>query len=304
MPLYAYVDGDFAMWKDANVHVSTHALHYGTGCYEGIKSYWNEGKRQLHIFRGNDHYRRLKNSCKLLYINVDFTPEELMDVTKKLLRMNKTEGDCYIRPVAYKKAHPRIIGAELMNVTDGLFIITLPMKQYHSKQVLHLCTSSWRRIKDVVIPPRGKINGLYVNNSLARTEAMLNGYDDALILTQEGYVSEGATSNIVILRNGVLITPPPYMDILEGITLDTVIQIAAHLSTPIEFRPIHRSEVYIADEVFLCGTASEVKAVNMLDHRIIGDGKVGPVTQRIQDVFARILQGKEKPFKNWLEPVY
>lgn len=303
-PSHAFMDGTIVPWSEAKVHISTHALHYGTGCYEGIKSYWHADESQLFIFRGRDHYKRIKNSCKILFMQIPYNIDELMDITKKLLRANETSGDSYIRPVAFKKAHKGIIGADLINASDGFFILAFPLTRYHSKDVLHLGSSSWRRIKDAVIPARGKINGLYVNNSLARSEAMLNGYDDALMMTEEGFVSEGATSNIVIIRDGILITPPPYMDILEGITLDTVTNIARHLKMQIEFRPIHRSEVYIADEVFLCGTASEVKAVTKVDHRVIGGGLVGPITRKIREMFRRILLGQEPDFMEWLEAVY
>ena len=182
-------------------------------------------------------------------------------------------------------------------------MIALPMQQYHAATTLHLGSSSWRRIKDTGIPPRGKVNGLYVNNSLARTEAIMNGYDDALILTEDGFVSEGSTSNIIIVRNGILITPPPYMDILEGITLDSVGKIANSLGKTVQVRPIHRSEVYIADEVFLCGTAAEIRPVTRVDNRVISEGKLGPITKKIQDMFARIVRGHEPDLRHWLEPV-
>lgn len=304
MPSYAFLNGAILPWCEATLHISTHAVLYGTGCYEGIRAYWNEQEEQLYIFRGQDHYKRLKNSCKIILVNLDRSVEDLMAITKELLRRNCFQTDVYIRPVAFKHQHPKLIGLDLMNVSDGFFVIAFPMQQYHSTSVLHVGTSSWRRVKDTGLPARGKINGLYINNALARVEAMMNGYDDALTLTEEGYVSEGSTSNIVIVRGGWLVTSPPYMDILEGITLDTVIQIARHLDMPIDVRPIHRSEVYVADEVFYCGTASEVKAVTQVDNRTVGDGDVGPVTQKIQDAFRHIVAGLKPGFANWLDPVY
>jgi branched-chain amino acid aminotransferase len=186
-------------------------------------------------------------------------------------------------------------------VSDGFFTIIFPLGILRRPEGIHLGTSSWRRLKDTAIPPRGKICGTYVNTGLARTEAVLCGFNDALFLTEEGYVSEGGTSNIVIVRDGILITPPPYMDILEGITLDTALIIARDLGLPVTARPIHRSELFVAEEVFICGTASEIVAVTRIDHRLIGDGKPGPITKRIQDEFRRIVEAKNEKYIDWLE---
>jgi len=300
-PKFAFLDGRIVPWEEANIPISTHALHYGTGCYEGIRAYWNEEKRKMFIFCGKKHFQRLHRSCRILFINLEYTVEDLLSITKDLILENQFQENVYIRPVAYKKLHPNIIGPQLNVVSDGFFTIIFPLGILRRPEGIHLGTSSWRRLKDTAIPPRGKICGTYVNTGLARTEAVLCGYDDALFLTEEGYVSEGGTSNIVIVRDGILITPPPYMDILEGITLDTALIIARDLGLPVTARPIHRSELFVAEEVFICGTASEIVAVTRIDHRLIGDGKPGPITKKIQDEFRRIVEAKNEKYIDWLE---
>lgn len=302
-PKFAFLDGRIVPWGEANVPISTHALHYGTGCYEGIRGYWNKEKKRMFVFRGKDHYRRLLRSCKILFIQLEYEAKDLLSITGDLILKNDFQEDLYIRPVAYKKLHPGIIGPNLNGVSDGFFIISFPKETTRRPGGIHLGTSAWRRIKDTAIPPRGKICGTYVNTGLARTEATLCGYDDAIFLTEEGYVSEGGTSNLVMVRDGTLITPPPYMDILEGITLDTALAIARDIGLTVSARPIQRSELFVAEEVFICGTASELVSVTRIDHRSIGNGKPGPVTMRIQGEFTKIVQGKNEKYLDWLDPM-
>jgi branched-chain amino acid aminotransferase len=302
-PKFVFLDGQVVRWEEANVPLSTHALHYGTGCYEGIRAYWNEENKKMFVFRGKDHFKRLHSSCRIIFVRLEYTIEDLVSIANHLIIKNQFQEHVYIRPVAYKKLHPNIIGAGLNEVSDGYFVIVLPMKISRRPEGIHLGSSSWRRLKDTSIPPRGKICGTYVNTSLARTEAVLCGYNDALFLTEEGYVSEGGTSNIVMVRDGTLITPPPYMDILEGITLDTVLTIARDIGLPISIRPFHRSELFVAEEAFICGTFSEIVAVTRIDHRPIGDGKPGMITKRIQDEFKQVVEAKNEKYLAWLEPV-
>lgn len=302
-PKFAFLDGRIVPWEEAHVPISTHALHYGTGCYEGIRAYWNAEKKNILIFQGRKHFERLHRSCKIIFIKLEYTVEDLLSITKNLILKNQFREDVYIRPVAYKKFHPGIIGPDLDQTTDGFFVIAFAKELTKRSQGIHLGTSSWRRIKDTAIPPRGKICGTYVNTGLARTEAVLSGFDDAIFLTEEGFVSEGGTSNIVLVRDGIIITPPPYMDILEGITLDSVLIIAQDLGLPVSARPIHRSELFVAEEVFICGTASEIVPVARIDHRPIGDGKIGLITKRIQEEYRKIVEGKNEKYFDWLEPV-
>jgi branched-chain amino acid aminotransferase len=300
-PTFVFLDGRVVPWEEANLPISTHALHYGTGCYEGIRGYWNEEKKKMFIFRGKEHFQRLHRSCRIIFIKLEYSIDDLLSITKDLILKNQFQEDIYIRPVAYKKLHPNIIGPQLNIVSDGFFMIVFPKEISKRPEGIHLGSSSWRRLKDTAIPPRGKICGSYVNTSLAKTEAIMCGYDDALFLTEEGYVSEGGTSNLLIVRDEILITPPPYMDILEGITLDTVLTIARNIGLSVSTRPIHRSEVFIAEEVLICGTAAEIVPVTRVDHRPIGDGKPGPITKRIQDEFRQIVTAKKEKYLDWLE---
>jgi branched-chain amino acid aminotransferase len=302
-PKFAFLDGQIVPWGEANIHISTIALHYGTGCFEGIRGYWNEKKGKMFIFRGKEHFQRLHRSCRIIFINLKYSTENLLTVTKNLILKNQFQENVYIRPVAYKKKHPNIIGPNLNGVSDGFFMMVIPRGISKRSEGIHLGSSSWRRLKDTAIPPRGKICGSYVNTGLARTESNMSGYDDAIFLTEEGYVSEAGTSNLVIVRGEILITPPPYMDILEGITLDTALTIAKDIGITISERPIHRSELFIADEVFICGTMSEIVAVTRIDHRPIGNGKVGPITKKIQDIFRQIVEASDEKYTDWLEPV-
>jgi len=302
-PKFAFLDGRIIPWEEANIPISTHALHYGTGCYEGIRGYWNEEKKRIFAFRGKDHYKRLHRSCKILFIKLEYSVQDLLSVTGRLILKNGFKEDVYIRPVAYKKLHPAIIGPTLNGVSDGFFMIIFRKEVLKKPEGIHMGCSSWRRIKDTAIPPRGKICGTYVNTGLARTEAVLNGFDDAIFLTEEGFVSEGGTSNIVMIRDEILITPPPYMDILEGITLDSLLILAEDMGLTVSSRPIHRSELFGADEVFICGTASEIVPVTRIDHRSIGNGKPGTITNSIQDEFRKVVKGKNKKYLNWLDPL-
>lgn len=302
-PAFAFLDTQILPWKDAHVPLTTHSLLYGTGCYEGLRGYWNKEKGKMNIFRGKDHYRRLHNSCRILTINLPYSVDDLVRITSDLIVANNFEEAVYIRPVAYKKLHPNIIGSGIAEVSDGFFMFALAMPVTRRPDGVHLGTSSWRRIKDTMIPPRGKICGNYVNTGLARSDAVRSGYDDCLFLTEEGYVSEGGTSNIVMVREGTLITPPPYMDILEGITLDCVLTIARDMGYPVSVRPFHRSELFVADEAFICGTFSGITAVTRVDHRNIDDGKPGPITRSIGDRFSRIIEGYEDKYNGWFDPV-
>jgi branched-chain amino acid aminotransferase len=301
-PKFAFLDGRIVPWEEANVPICTHALLYGTGCYEGIRGYWNKEKNKMFIFRGREHFQRLQNSCRIMFIKCEYTIEDLLSTTKNLILRNQFQEDVYIRPVAYKKLSPTIIGPALHTASDGFFMLVFPQESTGRPEGIHLGTSSWRRLKDTTIPPRGKICGNYVNTGLAKTEAVLCGYDDCLFLTEEGYISEGGTSNLLIIRGGVLITPPPYMDILEGITLDTVLSLAKDIDLPISIRPLHRTELFVAEEVFVCGTASEIIAVTRVDHRTIGDGKPGQITKRLQNEFTKIVEAKNEKYISWLEP--
>ena len=304
LPKYAYFQGEIVPYENAKVGVLTHALNYGTAAFGGLRGYWNDDKEQLYIFRPLDHYRRLLNSARILHMNFDHTPESLTDVTVELLRAEGFRQDVYIRPLVYKAEEA--IGVKLHGLAESISIVSLPFGLYIKKDTnAHLTVSSWRRIDDNVIPARGKISGAYANSAFIKTDAELSGFDDALVLNQDGHISEASAMNVFMVRDGVLITPPVTDNVLEGITRKSVMCIAEKLiGIQVHERPIDRTELYICEEVFLTGTAAQVTAVTQVDHRPIGDGKMGTITMQLRDLFQDVVRGRNPDFKDWLKPVY
>jgi len=298
----AYLEGEFVALEDAKISIMTHAFLYGTAIFEGIRAYYNKEQDQLYVFRLLEHYVRFKNNCRLLKMQFAQTAEQLSALTVQLLGKCDYREDVYIRPVAYKSSQR--IGLRLDDQHDFL-VFAVPMGSYLTREhPLNMMTSSWRRIEDNAIPARNKINGSYVNLSLAAAEARDNGFDEALILNENGAVSEAAGMNIFIVRRGKLITPPVTENALEGITRETVFEIARELEIPFEERTVDRSEIYSSDEVFVCGTGAEIAAVGTLDRRTIAEGQAGPVTRRIQEIYYRAVRGEEPRYKAWLTPVW
>lgn len=302
MEPYAFFKGKFVPLAEAKVGIITHALHYGTACFEGIRGNWNEEAQQIYLFRVPEHYERLHKSCRIIKINLPYSIEELCRLTVELVERNGYKEDVYVRPLAYKSSEQ--VGVRLHNLEDSFFMFVVPFGNYLDvTKGITCCTSSWRRIDDTIIPARAKITGLYVNSALAKTEAYENGYDEAILLTQDGHVSEGSGENVFMVVGGKLITPPVYDNILQGITKDTVIKIA-HQEFGIETveRSIDRSELYIADECFLTGTAAHLTPVIEVDHRKVGNGQVGPITQKLQDTYFDIVRGKNSKYQSWCTP--
>lgn len=304
MTQYAFFKGAFVPIDQAKISIMTHAFNYGTGCFEGIRGYWNGADRQLYVFRLLEHYQRLLQSAKILMMSPRYTAEQLCDITTELLRREGFQGDAYIRPLAYKTNEQ--IGVKLHDLNDDLCIFATPFGRYvENEEGAHVGFSSWQRINDNNIPPRGKITGAYVNSAFMKTEAMLNGYDEALVLNELGHVCEGSAENVFILRGGKLITPPVYEDILEGITRNTVIEIAKNeLGLETIERPISRTEFYVADAAFFCGTGVQVVNIAKVDHRPVGEGKLGPVVRAIRDLYFDVVRGKVAKYKHWCAPVY
>jgi len=304
LPLNAYFKGQIVPYQDAKVGVLTHALNYGTAVFGGIRGYWNEDEEQLYIFRPLDHYRRFLNSAKLMCMTFEHTPESLTEITKKLLQTDGYQRDVYIRPLAYKA--DEIIGVKLHNLTDEISIVAIPFDLYVANDTnAHVTFSSWRRVDDNAIPARGKISGAYANSAFIKTDALRAGFDEALVLTNEGHVSEGSAMNIVMIREGVAITPPVTENILEGITRRTVIELLAEeLGVPVVERKIDRSEVYLCDELFFTGTAAQVTAVTQVDHRPIGSGEMGPITSQLRVVFDDIVRGRNPKYSHWNVAVF
>lgn len=299
LPRNAYFKGKIVPYSQARVGVATHALNYGTAVFGGIRAYWNEEKKRLFIFRPQDHYRRFLNSCRIMRIEFDHTPESLTALTIELLRQDAYQQDVYIRPLAYKADEQ--IGVRLHNLTDELTIFALPFGLYIKNDTsAHATISSWRRLDDNAIPARGKISGAYASSALIKTDAALAGFDEALVLTQEGHLSEGSAMNVFIVRDGALITPPITENILEGITRRSVIELAQkELNLTVIERPIDRSEIYLCDELFLTGTAAQVTAVTRVDHRPIGKGEMGPVTGQLRRLFEQVVRGNHPAYAHW-----
>jgi branched-chain amino acid aminotransferase len=299
LPNYAYFEGKIVPYSQAKVGVMTHGLNYGTAVFGGIRAYWNTERKKLYVFRPLDHYQRFLDSSRLLRMELGQTPESLLAITMDLLHQENYLQDIYIRPLAYKA--DETIGVKLHNLRDELTLFAVPFTQYVPNDTnAHVTVSSWRRVDDNMIPARGKISGAYVNSSLAKTDAQLAGFDEALVLNQDGHVSEGSAMNIFIVRNNTLISPPVTDNILEGITRRTVIELARSLLglTVVE-RPIDRTELYLADELMLTGTAAQVTAVTRVDYRPIGDGTMGPIATRLRALYFDAVHACLPNYEQW-----
>lgn len=303
LPKYAYFQGKIVPYSEAKVGVLTHGLNYGTAAFGGIRAYWNEQEAQLYLFRPIEHFTRFLNSTRILLMDLGQTPQSLLKTTLELLAKEKYEKDIYIRPLAYKADES--IGVKLHGVKDELSIVAIPsIKYFGDKDGIHVTISSWRRVDDNVIPARGKIAGAYANSALIKSDAALSGFDEALTLNQDGHLSEGSAMNFFMVRNGILTTPPVTDNILEGITRRTVLELAADLQIPIQERPIDRTETFICEELFLSGTAVEITPVIKVDHRMVGDGRVGPITAALREAFQKVVRAENPRFKAWNTPVY
>jgi branched-chain amino acid aminotransferase len=301
---YAFFDGQFVRIEEAKVSIMTHALNYGTGCFEGIRAYWNDEEQQLYIFRMAEHYARLHNSCRILLIDLPYSIEQLGEFTVELLRREGFQSDTYIRPLAYKSQQG--IGVRLKGVADSFSMFAMPFGKYIEKEEgARACVSSWRRIYDTALPARAKCTGAYINSALCKTEAEINGFDEAIVLTRGGSVSEGSAENFFMVRDGALITPGVTSDILEGITRQTVMQLARdELHVAVRERTIDRTELYVCDEAFFCGTGVQIAAIASIDQRPVGTGRIGPITKQLREMYFDIVRGKVPKYSHWCTPVY
>ena len=300
---WAYQDGVFKRLADAHVSLATHALNYGTGVFEGIRAYWNAGQEQLYVFRLREHFDRMRGNCRLLRIALPGDSAMLADVTLDLLRRNEFRTDVYIRPLAYKAA--RSIKVALHDLRDGFGMFAFPIGAYLPTSGLAARTSTWRRTADDSIPARGKLTGAYINTALAVDEAHDANADESIFLTRDGHVSEGGSANLFMVRDGELITPAVTDDILEGITRDVIMTIAREeLGLTVTERAIDRTELFIADEVFFCGTGAQVAPCVKVDGRVVGDGTIGPVARRIGEVYYALARGDDKRHTEWRTAVY
>jgi branched-chain amino acid aminotransferase len=301
---WVWLDGEFKRYGDARLGLMTHALHYGTGVFEGIRGYWSPEHEQLFILKLREHYARMQRSVKVLMLKIPSSADELCATSVELVRKNNFRQDIYLRPLAFKSSEE--IGVRLHNLKDSFAIYVTPFGNYVDIERGITCmVSSWRRIDDNVAPARAKITGIYVNSALAKTEAMENGFDEAIMLTQDGHVCEGSAENIFLLRDGQMITPPTSDNILEGLTREAMMELLRNeLDLPVVERSIDRSELYVADEIFLCGTGAQISPVVHVDHRPVGDGQVGPVVGRLQKLYFDIVRGRNPKYHHWLTPVY
>ena len=296
----AYFRGDYVPLADANVNITTHALHYGTAVFEGIRGNWNEQKGELFVFRAREHYERLLQGCKIMLMDIPHSIDELMDITVQLVERCGYREDLYIRPIVYK-SEELVANLKLHELASDFALIVVPFGSYiEGDGAIRCCTSSWRRIDDTIIPPRVKIAGHYVNSILAKTEAVLGGYDEAIFMNQDGSVSEGSGENLFLVSNGALYTPLVSENNLTGITRDSAWTLAEdELGLEVVERRIRRSEIYLADEAFLTGTAAHIIPVGELDNRPIGDGGVGPITGKLREMYLGLIRGDNPKYAHW-----
>ncbi len=301
---YAYFQKQFVPLSEAKIGIMTHGFNYGTGVFEGVRGNWNGEQGQMFLFRMRDHFERFTRSCRILKIDLPYTIDQYCEMTTKLVKMCGFEEDIYIRPLGYKSSE--VVGVRLHNLDDDFLLFVTPFGNYLDVDAgIRCCTSTWRRIDDNSIPARAKVTGLYVNSALAKTEAMENGFDEAIMLNQDGHVSEGSGENIFIIWKNQLLTPPASDNILVGITRESIITMARdELGVQTVERSIDRSELYIADECFMTGTAAHVSPVVEVDHRNVGDGGIGPITAKLQKLYFDAIKGRNPKYAMWCTPAY
>ncbi|MDG6927752.1 MAG: branched-chain amino acid transaminase [Nitrososphaerota archaeon] len=297
---YVWHNGEFVAWDDARVHVMTNALHYGTGVFEGIRAYYNGN--QLYIFRLREHVARLLNSIKLYGFGIDYGSEELSKAIKDTLIKNGFRTDLYIRPLAIKGLGP--IGLDVRKLKTEVFIIAMPYGKYFEKEGIEVIVSSWRRLSGQTVPILAKVTGHYVNSVLAKLEALNRGFDDAILLNEQGRVCEGSGENIMAVKDGIIITPPLSAGILDGITRRSLMEVAGDAGFRIVERDMERSELYTADELFFVGTAAEITPILKVDGRTVGSGNVGPVASKLKILFTDVVKGRVDKYRKWLDPVW
>ncbi|MBK7748695.1 MAG: branched-chain amino acid transaminase [Candidatus Obscuribacter sp.] len=301
---YAFFEGGFVPLQDAKLSIMNHSFMYGTAVFEGIRGYWNPQDQEIYVFRLREHFERMADSMKIMYLGVKYSVDELCDIVIQLLQKNAPKTDTYVRPCAYKTVHR--VGPSLENNPSDMCIFSVPFGDYfHGAPGLKVQVSSWRRVEDNAIPARAKIVGAYANTALAKTDAIMAGFDECIVLSENGHVSEGSAMNVFIVKNGRLITTPSTENILEGVTRSTIMTMAEEeFGIKAECRTIDRSELYIADEVFFCGTGAQIAPVIEIDRRPIGSGSAGPISTMIKDKYIQVCRGEIPKYHHWLTPVY
>ncbi len=300
--LICYFEGDWVAMRDAKVSIMTHAFMYGTATFEGLRAYWNADQGRLYGLKVREHVERIRQSCRILLMVDVPSVDELTRLIVETVRRNGFREDAYIRPSFYKST--RAIGVRLHDLDNELYIVALPFGNYIDTDIgVRVMTSTWRRNADEALPARGKIVGGYVNMAFQKSEAELNGFDEAIVLTANGHVNEASAANVFVVRDGVALTPPVSDDLLEGVTRKALLELMANEGIPVETRSIDRSELYIADEIFLCGTGVQISPVIEVDHRPVGSGRVGPISRLVRDRYFDAVRGRLPEYEHWLTPI-
>jgi branched-chain amino acid aminotransferase len=300
--LICYFEGQYVPMREAKVSIMTHAFMYGTATFEGIRAYWNEEQQRLYGLKLREHVERIRQSCRILLMDDIPSVDELTGLIVETVRRNGFRSDAYIRPSFYKST--RAIGVRLHELAHELYIVAVPFGNYiDTEHGVRVMTSSWRRNPDDALPARGKIVGGYVNMAFQKSEAEMNGFDEAVVLTLDGHVNEASAANLFMVRDGVAITPPVSDDLLEGVTRKALFEIFKNEGIAYETRSIDRSELYIADEVLLCGTGVQVSPVIEVDHRKVGSGQIGPIASLVSERYFDAVRGRLPEYRHWLTPI-
>jgi branched-chain amino acid aminotransferase len=301
---YAFFKGNFVPIEEANISIMNHSFMYGTAVFEGIRGYWNEQQQEMYLFRMREHFERMQDSMKIMYLQTPHSLDELGKIVVELIKRNAPRTDTYIRPCAYKTVHR--VGPSLDNNPSDISVFTVPFGDYfHGAGGLRVQVSSWRRVEDNAIPARAKIVGAYANTALAKTDAIMAGFDECIVLSENGHVSEGSAMNVFMVKKRQLITTSTTENILEGVTRSSIIEFAEEeFGIKTICRQIDRSELYTADELFFCGTGAQIAPIVEIDKRPVGNGKPGAITNQVKDSYISICRGDNPKYHKWLTPVY
>ena len=300
--LISYFEGQYVPLRDAKVSIMTHAFMYGTATFEGIRAYWNPEQKRLYGLKVREHVERLRQSCRIMLMTDVPSVDELTRLIIETVRRNAFTQDAYIRPSFYKST--KAIGVRLHDLENELYIVSVPFGDYIDTDAgVRVMTSSWRRNADEALPARGKIVGGYVNMAFQKSEAEMNGFDEAIVLTAGGHINEASAANVFVVRDGVALTPPVYDDLLEGVTRKALLELLENEGIPTEVRSIDRSELYVADEIFMCGTGVQISPVVEVDHRPVGSGGVGPIARLVRDRYFDAVRGRILEYNHWLTPI-
>lgn len=300
----AYFEGDFVPSADAKLSVMTHAFNYGTALFEGIRGYYSKDEDNLFLFRLKEHVDRFVRNFNILCMEIPEDAARIEAICIDVARRCNLREDVYLRPICYKSELS--LGPAVRGVESAFCCYLIKLGDYvDTNDGLDVAVSSWRRLSDNAIPTRAKTTGSYINSALAASDAKQSGFHEAIFLREDGTVAEGSAMNLFVVQGDQLITPPPNADILVGITRNTIMQLATEqMSLKVVERPIARTELYVSDEAFFCGTGAQVAPIRSVDRRLIGTGQPGPITRELQDIYFNVVQGKVDSYRHWCTPVF